>query len=82
MLGEHTTPELIAMARDRMGLDDPIALQVWHFVSGAVQGDLGPDFVQSVPVTSLIGQLPGVSEEPPLRRWPAPWAQNRPGPRA
>ena len=38
-----------------MGLDDPIALQVWHFVSGAVQGDLGPDFVQSVPVTSLIG---------------------------
>jgi peptide/nickel transport system permease protein len=40
-----------------MGLDDPIALQVWHFVSGAVQGDLGTDFVQSVPVTSLIGQV-------------------------
>ena len=82
VLGEHATPELIAMVRDRMGLDDPIALQVWHFVSGAVQGDLGPDFVQSVPVTSLIGQMPGASEEPSLRRWPAPWAQNRPDPRA
>ena len=57
VLGEHATPELIAMVRDRMGLDDPIALQVWHFVSGAVQGDLGTDFVQSVPVTSLIGQV-------------------------
>ena len=63
MLGEHTTPEPIAMARDGMGLDDPIALQVWHFVSGAVQGDLGPDFVQSVPVTSLIDQVPGASEQ-------------------
>ena len=57
VLGEHATPELIAMVRDRMGLDDPIALQVWHFVSGAVQGDLGTDFVQSIPVTSLIGQV-------------------------
>ena len=57
VLGEHATPELIVMVRDRMGLDDPIALQVWHFVSGAVQGDLGTDFVQSVPVTSLIGQV-------------------------
>jgi peptide/nickel transport system permease protein len=57
VLGEHATPELIAMVRARMGLDDPIGLQVWHFVSGAVQGDLGTDFVQSVPVTSLIGQV-------------------------
>jgi peptide/nickel transport system permease protein len=57
VLGEHATPELIAMVRARMGLDDPIALQVWHFVSGAVQGDLGTDFVESVPVTTLIGQV-------------------------
>jgi peptide/nickel transport system permease protein len=57
VLGEHATPELIAMVRASMGLDDPVALQVWHFISGAVRGDLGTDFVQSIPVTSLIGQV-------------------------
>ena len=54
-LGPHATPELIAQVRHSMGLDDPVATQVWTFASGAVQGDLGTDFINQAPVTSEIG---------------------------
>jgi peptide/nickel transport system permease protein len=37
-----------------MGLDDPIPVQVWDFVSGALQGDLGRDFLSRTPVSELI----------------------------
>ena len=42
--------------RDEMGLDDPVPVQVYDFVKGAVQGDLGSDFVSHLSVTSLIGE--------------------------
>jgi len=55
MLGPKAPPELSDRARDEMGLDSSIPLQVWHFIAGVAQGDLGRDFLSREPVMSLIG---------------------------
>ena len=41
LAGEDRTPEALAAIRERYGLDQPLPLQFWHFVSNAAQGDLG-----------------------------------------
>jgi peptide/nickel transport system permease protein len=38
-----------------MGLDDSVPVQVWNFVSHAVQGDLGTDFLSQAPVSDEVG---------------------------
>jgi peptide/nickel transport system permease protein len=60
ILGARATdtnlPEIV---REEMGLDDPVYQQVFDFITGAFQGDLGRDFVTQLPVTTLIAeQLP------------------------
>lgn len=52
----NPTPELVAQVRADMHLDDPLPTQVWIFMSGAVQGDLGVDFRTHESVTDLIIQ--------------------------
>ncbi len=37
-----------------MGLDDPIPVQVFDFVTGAARGDLGRDFLSRDPVTDIL----------------------------
>jgi peptide/nickel transport system permease protein len=54
VLGQHATPDLMAQVRAEMGLDKPVPRQVWDFLSGAVRGDLGTDFVYQIPVTTMI----------------------------
>ncbi len=41
LAGEDRTPEALAAIRQQYGLDQPLPLQFWHFVSNAAQGDLG-----------------------------------------
>ncbi|GAB3072849.1 ABC transporter permease [Pedococcus soli] len=41
LAGEDRTPEALAAIRERYGLDQPLPLQFWHFVTNALQGDLG-----------------------------------------
>src|SRR5215216_6682249 len=51
--------EQIARLRESLGLNDPLLVQYWDFVRGAVQGDLGPSFRSNLPVTEQIReQLP------------------------
>src|SRR5918996_1398968 len=54
VLGPRASESLAATVREEMGLDDPIYAQVWSFVSGAFQGDLGRDFLSRTPVSELI----------------------------
>ena len=54
ILGGSATAESVAQVRADMGLDDPLYEQIARFVSGAVRGDLGTDFVSSEPVTSFL----------------------------
>ena len=56
ILGQRATPQLIAQVRAQMGLSKPVPAQVWDFIVGAVQGNLGTDFVSQAPVGSLIAQ--------------------------
>ncbi|MFV0260622.1 MAG: ABC transporter permease [Acidimicrobiales bacterium] len=41
MAGEQATPEQLALIRAELGLNDPILVQYWHWLSGVLGGDLG-----------------------------------------
>ena len=53
-LGPRATPELKALLRERMGLDEPVLWQVWHFFRSAATGDLGYDVWSKRPVLDQI----------------------------
>lgn len=53
-LGPRATPALKAMLTARMGLDQPVAVQVWRFFSSAARGDLGVDVWSKRPVLDQI----------------------------
>jgi peptide/nickel transport system permease protein len=59
MLGPRATPEMIADISMRMGLDQPILIQLMKFFGNILQGNLGMDVISSRPVTAIVfGQLP------------------------
>lgn len=47
---------LMATLRARYGLDQPVLIQLYHYVGGIVQGDLGYSYRNSTSVLSLILQ--------------------------
>ncbi|MQA77764.1 MAG: ABC transporter permease subunit [Streptosporangiales bacterium] len=55
VLGPRATPELVEAVRAQLGLDKPVHVQVWDFVTGAVRGDLGNNFLSQTPVSELVG---------------------------
>ena len=54
ILGPRADPELSKTVRAEMQLDLSVPHQVWNFVTGALQGDLGVDFTSNEPVTTLV----------------------------
>jgi len=46
--------QFIAQLRERFGLDQPLYVQFWNYVSGVVQLDLGYSYRQQMPVLDLI----------------------------
>src|SRR6476469_7487289 len=46
--------EQIARLRHNLGLDDPIMVQYWKFISGAAHGDLGHSLRNNQPVMHEI----------------------------
>ena len=78
--------------RTQLGLDDPLVVQYWRFVSGAVRGDFGRSIRQSEPALGLVlERLPATLELTASRPMPgqakivsvmtAPpsrWARSRP----
>lgn len=53
-LGPRATPALKAELIARMGLDQPVQVQVWNFFSNALQGNLGYDVWSKKPVLDQI----------------------------
>ncbi|MEZ5913560.1 MAG: ABC transporter permease [Paracoccaceae bacterium] len=53
-LGPRASPELKALLRERMGLDQPVLMQIWHFFHNAATGDLGYDVWSKRPVLDQI----------------------------
>jgi peptide/nickel transport system permease protein len=56
LAGRQATPKTIALIAHRLGLDQPIWKQYWHFISNAFHGDLGYDYYHQVPVTHIMAQ--------------------------
>lgn len=52
--GIEATPAEVAAIRDSMGLDQPLATQFLHYVTGAVRLDFGESFRTGETVTSII----------------------------
>jgi peptide/nickel transport system permease protein len=61
--GPLATPEHIAEMERRMGLDRPVMVQYWRYVSGVVRGDLGESATTGRPVMQdLLQRVPATLE--------------------
>ena len=59
ILGPRATPELRAELNERMGLDQPMPVQLVRFIGNVVTGDLGEDPFSRRPVSTIVlEQLP------------------------
>ena len=56
-LGDQATPEAIAAFHKRWGLDAPLVVQFWRWLSGALVGNFGMSMTVAggVPIAGLIG---------------------------
>lgn len=58
-LGPRASEELVAEFRERIGLDQPMLIQMGNFFTSLLRGDLGRDAVSGEPVLRiLLSQLP------------------------
>ncbi|ETX15044.1 ABC transporter permease [Roseivivax halodurans JCM 10272] len=55
ILGQGATPDAVAAIRRDLGLDQPLVLRYFHWLGGAVQGDLGTSFAQAN-FASFVGE--------------------------
>lgn len=63
LAGPSPTPEVLAAVRARFGLDQPIVVQYWRWLTSAVGGDFGVSTSSGYPVSALITQrLPATLE--------------------
>lgn len=59
ILGTESTPEQLADLRTELGLDQPLLVQYWNFLWGALHGDLGNSLYYHEDAVSLVlGRLP------------------------
>ncbi|WP_421696239.1 ABC transporter permease [Aestuariivirga sp.] len=56
-LGPRATPELKRALMERMGLDQPIYVQIWNFFRNALTGNLGYDVWSKRPVSEMIWEV-------------------------
>jgi peptide/nickel transport system permease protein len=63
VLGQHATQETIDIWRQANGLNDPIYLQYWHFLTGALTGNLGTSYYTKAPVINeIMSRFPATIE--------------------
>jgi peptide/nickel transport system permease protein len=56
MMHGRATPEALAAAHAKLGLDQPVLVQYWHFIVAAAQGDLGTSIIQNATVSKIVGE--------------------------
>lgn len=61
LAGPEATPAEYQALRQELGLDDPFVVQYWHWLSDAVQGDLGRSIVNGQDVAQALNQRLGVT---------------------
>ncbi|MFI5013254.1 MAG: ABC transporter permease [Hyphomicrobiales bacterium] len=61
MLGEYATPAAIATLEAKLGLNDPLAVQYWRWLSAMLRGDFGRSLVMDQPAGLVIADALGRS---------------------
>lgn len=62
-LGAQASAEAVAARRDALGLNDPVPVQFWHYLTGAATGDLGTSYRTRHAVLSDLGDfVPATAE--------------------
>ncbi|OBC00846.1 ABC transporter permease [Mycobacterium sp. 852013-50091_SCH5140682] len=56
-LGAQASAQAVAARRAALGLNDPVPVQFWHYLTGAVTGDLGTSYRTRHPVVSDLGSF-------------------------
>lgn len=54
VLGQSATPETVAAFRRELGLDEPLILRYFEWISGVLQGDFGQSLASGRPVSDLL----------------------------
>lgn len=54
ILGEFATQDAVATLEQKLGLNDPLPVQYWHWLSRMLQGDLGRSLVMDRPAAPVI----------------------------
>ena len=54
ILGEYATKDAVAMLEAKLGLNDPLPVQYWHWLVGMLHGDLGESVMMQRPALPLI----------------------------
>jgi peptide/nickel transport system permease protein len=61
--GENASPAAIAEVRARLGLDQPLHIQFWHYLVSIAQGEMGRSIYTGRPVAEdLLSRLPATME--------------------
>ena len=63
LVGAKASPEVYEAARHKLGLDSPLPVQFWQYLTHAVRGDLGESSVTRTPVLSDLAQFLPVTLE-------------------
>jgi peptide/nickel transport system permease protein len=56
-LGAQASQEAVAARREALGLNDPVLVQFWNYLTGAATGDLGTSYRTRHPVLSDLGDF-------------------------
>jgi peptide/nickel transport system permease protein len=56
-LGANASADAVAARRHALGLDQPLINQFWHYLTGAVHGDLGSSYRTRHPVSSDLSDF-------------------------
>jgi peptide/nickel transport system permease protein len=61
ILGEFATPAAVAQLEAKLGLNDPLPVQYWRWLSAMMHGDFGMSIVMQRPAAPLIAEALGRS---------------------
>ncbi len=56
MMHGRATAETLAAAHAKLGLDQPLLVQYWHFITNAATGSLGTSIIQNADVSKIVGE--------------------------
>lgn len=56
MMHGRATPETLQAAHAKLGLDQPLPIQYWNFISKAAMGNLGISIIQNAAISKIVGE--------------------------